>query len=160
MFSWSEFIAWKNFEEIVAGILMVLMVLATFANVVGRYIFNHPIQWAEEFSRYTFLWIVFLGAAICTKHKRHIAIDSLVKLFSGKVQLYFYLFVDLLVLALMVVIVYYGLILCASATQTTATLKIPQYVVYLIVPVSAGFIFAYSLGDLRGHLHDLRLKGD
>jgi hypothetical protein len=45
----------RNIEEIVAGILMVLMSLATFSNVVARYILNSPIQWAEEFSRYASL---------------------------------------------------------------------------------------------------------
>ncbi len=53
------------------------MSLATFGNVVARYFFNSPIEWAEEFSRYAFIWIVFLGAAVCTKHGRHIVIDGL-----------------------------------------------------------------------------------
>ena len=51
----------EYFEEIVAGMFMVLMSLTTFANVVARYVFNSPIQWAEEFSRYAFIWVVFLG---------------------------------------------------------------------------------------------------
>ena len=49
-------------EEIASGALLVLMSLATFGNVVARYFFNNPIEWAEEFSRYAFIWIVFLGA--------------------------------------------------------------------------------------------------
>ena len=51
------------FEELVAGLFMVLMSFSTFANVVARYVFNSPIQWAEEFSRYAFIWVVFMGAA-------------------------------------------------------------------------------------------------
>ena len=66
----------KYFEEILSGTFMVLMSLTTFANVVARYFFNSPIQWAEEFSRYAFIWVVFMGAVVCTKHKRHIGIDS------------------------------------------------------------------------------------
>lgn len=51
------------FEELVAGSLFVLMSLATLVKMIGRYFFNSPIGWAEEFSRYAFIWIVFLGAA-------------------------------------------------------------------------------------------------
>jgi TRAP-type transport system small permease protein len=145
----------KYFEEIVAGIFMVLMFLTTFSNVVARYFFNQPIMWAEEFSRYSFIWVVFLGAVICTKRKRHIAIESLVQVMPQRWQVFFHLLVDLFILGLMAIIFYYGWLLTFSATQITATLKVQQYVVYLVVPVSAGLIFFYSLGDFRRHLQAL-----
>ena len=131
---------------------MALMFLATFMNVVARYGFNSPIQWAEEFSRYAFIWVVFMGAAVCAKRKRHIAIDSLLLAMPKWTQPIFSLLVDLAVLGLMAVVIYYGWILTRSATQITATLKISQYVVYIVVPVSAAFIFLRSLGDFRNHL--------
>ena len=37
----------KNFEAVAAGAFLVLMSVATFGNVVLRYVFNSPIQWAE-----------------------------------------------------------------------------------------------------------------
>ena len=40
----------------------------------------------------------------------------------------------------------------AAATQITATLKVPQYVVYAVVPVSAALIFLHTLGDITRHL--------
>ena len=148
----------KYFEEMVAGLFMVLMSLSTFTNVLARYVFNSPIQWAEEFSRYAFIWVVFMGAAVCTKRNRHIAIDSLVQVLPARAQSGIRLLVDLCILGLMAVIVYYGGILTSMATQTTATLKIPQYVVYLVVPASAALIFLHALGDLQRHLRNV-LKG-
>ncbi len=150
--------ALKYFEEIVAGLFMVLMSLSTFTNVVARYGFNSPIQWAEEFSRYAFIWVVFMGAVVCTKRHRHIAIDSMVEVLPARIQPCFHLLVDLCVLGLMVVIAYYGGILTRAATQTTATLKVPQYVVYVVVPLSAILIFLHTLGDARRHLRHA-LKG-
>lgn len=145
----------KNFEEFVAGIFMVLMSLATFGNVVFRYVFNSPIQWAEEFSRYAFIWVVFMGAVICTKRKRHIIIDGFVRTMPAKFRPVFFVLTDLIVLALMVVMVHYGWILALSATQPTATLRIPQYLVYAVVPLSGALIFLYTLGDLRRNLRAL-----
>jgi TRAP-type C4-dicarboxylate transport system permease small subunit len=144
----------KYFEEILSGIFMVLMFLATFANVVARYFFNSPILWAEEFSRYAFIWVVFLGAVVCTKHKRHIGIDSVVKALPSHVQLWVNLAADLLTLALMVIIIWYGWILTRSATQITATLQIPQYVIYIVVPSSGVLGALYGLGDFRRHLRE------
>jgi TRAP-type C4-dicarboxylate transport system permease small subunit len=150
----------KYFEEIVAGVFMVLMSLSTFANVVARYVFNSPIQWAEEFSRYAFIWVVFMGAAVCTKRNRHIAIDSLLQILPAPMQRVFRLLVDVCILGLMAVIVYYGGILTAAATQTTATLKVPQSVVYLVVPASAALIFLYTLGDFHRHLRSVLRGGE
>jgi TRAP-type C4-dicarboxylate transport system permease small subunit len=142
----------KYFEEILSGIFMVLMFFSTFANVVARYFFNSPIQWAEEFSRYAFIWVVFLGAVVCTKQKRHIGIDSLVKVLPSHIQPWVNLAADLLTLVLMVIIIWYGWILTRSATQITATLQIPQYVIYIVVPSSGVLGALYGLGDFRRHL--------
>jgi TRAP-type transport system small permease protein len=144
----------KNFEEILSGVFMVLMSLTTFANVVARYLFNSPIQWAEEFSRYAFIWVVFLGAVVCTKQKRHIGIDSLVKVLPSHIQPWVNLAADLFTLGIMAIIVWYGWILTRGATQITATLKLPQYVIYMVVPASGALGFLYSLSDFRGHLRE------
>lgn len=145
--------ALRNFVEIAVGSLMTLMSLATLANVVGRYGFSSPIPWAEEFARYAFIWIVFFGAAACAKHKRHIVIDVLVMFLPKRMQSLFHLVVDVAVLGLMAVIIYYGLILMASATQPTATLGVPRSLVYAVVPMSAALVFLYALRDLY---HDFR----
>ena len=142
----------KYFEELVAGLFMVLMSFATFANVVSRYVFNSPIQWAEEFARYAFIWVVFAGAVVCTKRKRHIAIDGLVTVLPPVLRAWALVLADLTTLGLMLVIVYYGWILSSAATQITATLKVPQYVIYAVVPVSAALIFLHTLGDITRHL--------
>ena len=144
----------KYFEEILSGSFMVLMFLATFANVVARYFLNSSIQWAEEFSRYAFIWIVFLGAVVCTKHKRHIGIDSVVKILPAPVQPWVNLAADLLTSALMVIIIWYGWLLTRNATQMTATLNVPQYIIYMVVPASGVLGLLYSLGEFRSHLRE------
>jgi TRAP-type C4-dicarboxylate transport system permease small subunit len=140
------------FEEIAAGTFLVLMSLATFGNVILRYAFNSPIQWAEEFSRYAFIWVVFLGAAACSKRKSHIAIDALTLLAPPRFRHFLATVVHGVVLVLTGAVAYFGWVLCRLATQATSTLNIPQYVVYLVVPFSAVLIFVHTMIDLYGHL--------
>ena len=47
-----------------ATIAICLSCMATFvfANVVLRYFFASSITWAEEASRYLFIWLIFMGA--------------------------------------------------------------------------------------------------
>jgi TRAP-type C4-dicarboxylate transport system permease small subunit len=137
-----------NGEEIASGSLLVLMSLATFGNVVARYFFNNPLEWAEEFSRYAFIWIVFLGAAVCTKRGRHIVIDGLALSLPPRVQAGLAALVDALTFALMTVLAYYGWLLTTFTTQPTSTLYVPMSVVYVVVPASAALIALRSLGSL------------
>ncbi len=140
------------FEEIAAGLLLVLMSLATISNVVARYFFNSPLEWAEEFSRYAFIGVVFLGAAVCTKRSRHIVIDGLVLSLPARSRAFLQVLVDILTLGFMALLVYYGWILTAFTTQPTSTLKVPLSVVYVVVPLSALLIALRSLGDFASHL--------
>jgi TRAP-type C4-dicarboxylate transport system permease small subunit len=144
--------ALRYFEELVAGVFMVLMFLATFANVLARYIFNSPIQWAEEFARYAFIWVVFAGAVVCTKRGRHIAIQNAVEALPPAVRRWVQVAADACTLGLAGIIAWYGWVLTRSATQVTATLKVPQYVVYVVVPASAVLLFVHTLGDIRRRL--------
>ncbi len=142
----------RYFEELVAGTFMVLMSLATFTNVLARYLFNNPIPWAEEFSRYAFIWLVFMGAAVATKRKKHIVIETVIVLLPARIQPFFFLLTDVAVFALMAVLVYYGWILSASATQPTSTLKVPQYLVYIVVPLTGVLVLLHSIGDFWRNL--------
>lgn len=138
----------KNFEEVIAGTLLVLMALATLLNVVARYFFNSPVPWADEFSRYAFIWLVFVGAVVCTKQGRHISIDLVVTALPSRVRPFVQILADIATAVLMLIIIYYGWLLTSSATQPTSTLKVPQYVVYMIVPLSALLILFRTGRDI------------
>jgi TRAP-type C4-dicarboxylate transport system permease small subunit len=138
----------KNFEEVTAGTLLVLMALATLLNVVARYFFNSPVPWADEFSRYAFIWLVFVGAVVCTKQGRHISIDLVVTALPSRIRPFIQILADVATAALMLIIIYFGWILTSSATQPTSTLKVPQYVVYMVVPLSALLILLRTIKDI------------
>lgn len=138
----------RNFEEAVAGTLLVLMALATLLNVASRYILNSPIPWAEEFSRYAFIWLVFVGAVVCTKHAQHIRIDLLIASLPSRIQSYANLLADVATATLMLILIYYGSVLALGATQPTSTLGVPTYVIYLIVPLTATLILYYTVRNM------------
>ncbi len=48
-----------------------------FANVVLRYMFHAPIYWAEEVMIFTFVWCVFLGAALVALTGEHLRVELL-----------------------------------------------------------------------------------
>ena len=71
-----------NFEEIICGFFLVLMVVLVICNVLLRYIFSYSIYWAEEIATISFVWLVFIGSSAVYKHKMDIGVDVLVKKMS------------------------------------------------------------------------------
>ena len=72
-------------EGLVAAIYG-LSIAVMFVQVVLRYILNSPFTWAEEVSRYCFIWVVYLGAAIASKRAAHIEVDYLAPFMSSRLQ--------------------------------------------------------------------------
>ena len=65
-------------------IIMSFMLILTFTNVTGRYVFRKSIFFSEELARFLFVWVVFLGAAIIIKDKGHVAVTLLTDKLKGR----------------------------------------------------------------------------
>lgn len=59
-------------------LMLALMVLLVFGNVVMRYAFNSGITESEELSRWLFVWLTFLGAAVAVRERAHLGSDMLI----------------------------------------------------------------------------------
>jgi C4-dicarboxylate transporter DctQ subunit len=71
-----------NFEETLIAILFGIMTVATFSNVIVRYIFNDSILWALELTVFLFAWMVLLGASYAIKKNAHLGVDILINMLS------------------------------------------------------------------------------
>ena len=65
--------------EIILACCLGLMGTLIFLNVFLRYCFNSGLPWAEEFSRFLFVWLTFLGAIGALKSNAHLGFTSLVQ---------------------------------------------------------------------------------
>lgn len=72
--------------ELILGVALIAIVLLNFANVVGRYVFNHSLLGAEEVQVYTMIWMAFLGAAIVTWRNMHLRMDAIAINFPKPLQ--------------------------------------------------------------------------
>ena len=64
-----------KFEEIVLMVGLILMGLAVALQIFMRYLFNMPLVWSEEFARYIFVWISFIGASYGVRQGAHISME-------------------------------------------------------------------------------------
>ena len=127
-----------EFEEIVAGVALLLVVGSVSWGVLSRYVSRQPAAWAGEVAILAFAWIIFFGAAACFKHGLHPSIDMLVTRLPTALARSVNLFAHLCVIAFCLLMVYLGVIFSREAwTDPTPVLRLPYTVVY--GPVTLGF---------------------
>ena len=137
----------KSYDDLVENTVAILyggMILIMFSQVVLRYVFNSPLIWAEELSRYMFVWIVYLGASIAISRKAHLEVDYFIRYLPEEFyNKYVKLIVSILILCFLTVVMVKGLDLANRFLLTPSyTMSfLPQGCVYMAVPVGSFFIF-------------------
>ena len=131
------------------AICLSCMATFVFANVVLRYFFHSAITWAEEASRYLFIWLIFMGAIIAFKENVHLGVDTLVVRLSAKNRRRLFILNNTLLAITM------GL--CAdgawklvqlTTTQVSAALRLPLCYVYGAGLVCSVAMFFIALNNL------------
>lgn len=73
-------------EETLLIVGLALMGLSVALQIFMRYVFNMPLIWSEEFARYIFVWISFIGAGYGVRHGCHISMEYFFNKFSPRMR--------------------------------------------------------------------------
>lgn len=132
---------WRHVERAFEGLLILLvcaMTVVCLAQVIWRYVFNDPLIWSEELSRYLFVWIGYLGAWVAWRRRQHIALDAVLLLRSLAVRRLSAVVVELLVLGFCLYTAWGNVTLMGiSGSQLSAVLQLSMKWVYLAHTVMA-----------------------
>ena len=86
-------------EEILSLAIFLLMLVTVTLQVFWRYVLSNPLQYTDEVSRLTLVWITFLGGAIAYYKGSHVRVDFfLEKTLPASVRPYFYLSIHVAVI--------------------------------------------------------------
>jgi TRAP-type transport system small permease protein len=69
-----------------ASILLLALMLLTFADVLGRYVFNAPIKGAFELTELSLLVLIFAGLPLASRADEHVTMDFVDKILSPQAQ--------------------------------------------------------------------------
>jgi TRAP-type C4-dicarboxylate transport system permease small subunit len=140
-------------QKYILILLTLIMFVIVGANVFARFVLNSSLGWADELSRFIFIWISFLGAVMAYGTDDHVGLNFLVaKIKSGRIQNIIKVVSDLLILAVLGIIAYYGYIVAVSATNVSPALYIPMTLVYSIVPVSGFLMVLINFSKIKKHI--------
>jgi len=133
-------LAWlvDQFEEIIASLAAVVIILSVGWGVLTRYITAQPAAWAGEIATLAFAWLVFFGASACIKYHMHPTIDLLVNRFPDSLRRLVVGMNHLLMLSFLAFMVWFGTRFAIDAWESpSAVLRLP--LTWLYGPVAFGF---------------------
>ena len=119
-------------------LLLVIICIACILQVFSRYVLGSAVPGTEEISRYSFIWLGFLGSAVCVEKWSNAHISILHDGLKGKARMYHSGFLNLMVFLCAALLFVQG-IKCTSITsrQLSSMLRIPMSFVYAAIPFGA-----------------------
>lgn len=98
----------KNAERWLLLVFYSMLVMTMAVEVVRRELFSYSSIWGEEVVRYAFIYLAWIGAASAVRERGHIRIDVLFHFVGERGKALLYIFGDLVMLAIAVLVVIYA----------------------------------------------------
>jgi len=132
-------------NKIIIYIITVLfgaMSIASFLQVVFRYVLKLPLPWSEELARFLFVWVVFLGSAVAVKEKAHVGLEYFVDLLEISKRRIVYALAYILCMFMSLIVAKNGFTVVKSTlVQLSPAMQVPMGYVYFAIPL--GFLICF-----------------
>lgn len=136
-----------------------LLILSVAIEVFSRYVLNKPLPKFFELSIYSFVWLIYLGAALAKRFNQHIRFDIFYRRFSKRTRLLVDIFFDTLTN------VVFLFLLIPSIEYTiwnyrikASALRIPWTYLLMCFPIFVCLILIHNSRDIFLNIRQLLLK--
>lgn len=116
--------------------------------------------WTEEVANYSFIWAIFMGAAVMVNRREHFNFDLLQRKLKNKSKNAVNIINDLVLIAFNIAIFYFSLqVVQRFWNYNWAALpEMKMGYVWIALPIMAGTMIIYSVGHLMNHVKLLKVK--
>ncbi|NCB52718.1 MAG: TRAP transporter small permease [Clostridia bacterium] len=131
-------------------IMFAASVICVILQVFFRYVLNDSLTWTNEVSRYSFLWVVFVGTAVALKEGDHIVIDIVLTSSKPKMRNIILLIDYILICALTAALTVLGIELVISTRGSlSSALRLPiNLILYMGLPIGMFLTMIVSIGKI------------
>lgn len=135
-------------ENFVCGTLLLGATGLLMTHIILRYFFGGGFPWAEELVRFMFIWITFIGVAICVRRDNNISIDVIYNFLGKKGKTILYTILTALTIILVGILGKYGFdfaVITMERRQISSALSLPMHYVYLAIPIGCTLMFIHCV---------------
>ena len=150
-----KFLAFVDFycrliQKLMLAILVVMLV-SMLIMILGRYVpFIPPFLWTIEVVKFGMIWMVFLGAGVALREKRHFYLDIVPKKYEKFIGKALYVFYVAVILVFTYVYIVYGFLYFKDwcLVQTSEILYINMGFIFFSVPLCGVNCLLFILAEL------------
>ncbi len=131
--------------------LVTAMMLSLFWQVFTRFVLKVPATWTEEIARYTFIYLVMIGASLGVKNSVHFGMTLVSDKLHGRMRdLYKRFVINGIIMICAIFLVYYGIEFTRmyGLNRVSPTFLTPMAWVFGIVPVSGFLMIVFSFQNM------------
>ena len=126
-------------------LLLAVITIDLLAGVYSRYVLGRTFVWYDEVARASFMWLVFLGAALAVRRGAHFGLHVLIELLPPHLKRTVLLVTPATIIVFSTALLVLGWQLMQhGATQTTAVMAMPVSWIYASMPAGAALMIFYS----------------
>jgi TRAP-type C4-dicarboxylate transport system permease small subunit len=128
-------------------VILVIMMTTLLWQVFTRFVIKVPSIWTEEIARYSFLYMVMIGAALGVRNSTHFGMTMLIDKLQGKMREYYHrFFINVILLICSIILLVYGMefTITYGMTRVSPTFLVPMAWVFAIIPVSAVLMILFA----------------
>ncbi|MEO1747892.1 MAG: TRAP transporter small permease [Pseudomonadota bacterium] len=149
----------ENAERWALLVFYVMLVSTMFIEVMRREVLSYSSIWGEEFVRYSFIYLAWIGAAAAVKERGHIRIDVILQYVGPRIKALLYIFGDLVMAAVAVIALYWSfesVLVSAKFGSVTHGLRISQVWFLSAVPIGFALVLYRLAQSFLRDIQDLR----
>ena len=137
-------------EDWLAMLVFWSLALIVFLQFFTRYVLNDSLAWTEEIARYGLMWVTFIGGAMVTRRKTHIAVELMSNLMPpGPIRQALLAFVDIVTLGFLALLAYFSVTITERmAFQRMTVFELPMSYVYAGVALGCWLMFGRQVQNV------------
>jgi len=145
----------KNVVDSMVSVIFAAMVIIVFMQVIMRYVFNHSLTWADESSRFLFIWLVYLGGSITVRTGKMVCFDLLLEACRGKMWKIMQIAVTAICVVFLAFVAIWGVkSLTLTAGEFSPVLGVPMVAVKAIIPIGSLLMIMEQVFHMMEHWDD------
>ncbi len=142
-------------EEVVVMTLLAGLAALQITQVLFRYVFNIPLHWVDESSRFIFILMVMVGGGLASAKAAQFSIDFIKNAMPKSLRVIADIVVRIGVLVFAYVLLRHGIQLAIRTSgQITASLQLPYTVPYSAMPLGGALILFHALMGIPKHIQE------
>lgn len=141
----------EKIEKYIVCFSIVLMMLNSTANAIGRYFFNQSIFFAEELNQFLIVSVTFIGFAYAVRKGRNIRMTAVYDALNHNAKKVISILIAICTSALMFFLAYLAfhyVVELKEINRLSPALQFPVYIIYSVIPLGlamAGIQYLISL---------------